>query len=489
MASILYISAAGSSWWSNSSGAWLAVPGPATETTRVVADLTEETFVEIAVPRVFGNDRKRFVQRQLTSRFPETPFRAALVPPQAGGLMERLAPPKQILTAIEPSERLQAALKTVTAPIVGVWGVSTILAQLGQSKSLPPTLLIVLSQASSTRIIFLKDRSPVLTRLVAASGSAAEQAVEILRTVRHLENTKMLERGAQRLPALLLGTAQGLAGILSGDRIDAVTAPGKQWAEGDSGWRAGLFDLACKGASGQLAPLTLRTSYLTLQLEKAARVAMLVCLVGAVVVASGSILSVVNNTKAESGLNTSANQLTGQIAEAEASVESFGVSPELLRKVLALDSDEIGSAPDLQSQLTVLSRVVSSVPGARVTALNWQFMAASETACPAELGALPLAAVAVPDPAVEPQRKLEIKLSIALAADVGPRLKLQQATRITSELGLLPGSVVMLDPAIALRDGDIGSGALGQADTQRSLNWCVVLPPVTQAANVLESDQ
>ncbi|OYT92841.1 MAG: hypothetical protein CFE43_06060 [Burkholderiales bacterium PBB3] len=489
MASVLYISAAGPSWWDNSSGTWLAVAAPSTQATRVVADLTEETFVEIAVPRVFGNDRKRFVQRQLANRFPESQFRAALVPPQGGGLMDRLAPPKQVLTAIEPSDRLQAALQAVSAPIVGIWGVSVILAQLGQSKSLPATLLIVLSQASSTRIVFLKDRAPVLTRLVAASGTAAEQAVEILRTVRHLENTKVLERGAQRLPALLLGTAQGLAGVLSGDRIDAVAAPGKQWAEGDSGWRAGLFDLACKGTSGQLAPVALRASYLTSRLEKAARIAMVACLVGAAVVASGSILSVVSDTSSQSGLNTSATQLAGKIAAAETSIEAFGVSPELLRKVLALDSDEIGSALDLQGQLGALSRVVGSVPGARVTALQWQFMAASETACPAELGAVPVAGAAVPEPAVEPRRKVEVKLSIALAADAGPRLRLQQASKITTQLGLVPGAVVVLDPARALREGDIGSVAVGQADDQRSLNWCVALPAATQTASVLESGQ
>ena len=487
MASVLYISAAGPSWWNNSSGTWTAVSGPSSQATHVVADLTEETFVEIAVPRVFGNDRKRFVQRQLANRFPETQFRADLVTPQRGGLMDRLAPPKQILTAIEPSDRLQSALQGVSAPLVGVWGVSVILAQLGQSKSLPATLLIVLSQATSTRIVFLKDRSPVLTRLVAASGTASEQAVEILRTVRHLENTKVLERGTQRLPALLLGTAQGLAAVLSGDRIDAVPVPGKQWAEGDSGWRAGLFDLACKGASGQLAPVALRASYLTLQLEKAARIAMVVCLVGAVVAASGSALSVVGDTSARTGLNANAGQLAGQIGEAEAAIESFGVSPELLRKVLALDSDEIGSAPDLQSQLALVSQVVGGVPGARVSALQWQFLAATEAACPAELGAAP--AVPPPDPAAEPSRKVEVKLSIALADDVGPRLKLQQASQITTRLGLIPGAVVVLDPARALRDGDIGSVAAGQADAQRSLHWCVALPSAPQGANVLEAAQ
>ena len=489
MASVLYISAAGPSWWDNSSGTWLAIPGPSTRPTRVVADLTEETFVEIAVPRVFGNDRKRFVQRQLANRFPETQFRAALVPPQAGGLMNRLAPPKQILTAIEPSDRLQTVLKTVAAPIVGVWGISVFLAQLGQTKSLPTTLLIVLSQASSTRIVFLKDRAPVLTRLVAGAGTAAEQAVEILRTVRHLENTKVLQRGAQRLPALLLGTAQGLAGVLSSDRIDAIAAPGKHWAEGESGWRAGLFDLVCKGTSGQLAPVALRSSHLTLQLEKAARVAMLVCLVGAGVAASGSILSVVGSTSSQAGLNTGASQLAGKITEAETAIESFGVSPELLRKVLALDNDEIGSAPDLQGQLAALSQVVGGVPGARVTALNWQFMAALETACPTELGAAPVAAVAPPDPVTEPRRKIEVKLSIALAAEVGPRLKLQQASKITTQLGLLPGAVVVLDPARALREGDIGSGAVGQAETQRSLNWCMALSAASPTTNALESGQ
>ena len=489
MASVLYINAVGPSWWDNSSGTWLAVPGPSTRATRVVADLTEETFVEIAVPRVFGKDRQRFVQRQLANRFPETQFRAALTPPQEGSLMQRLAPSKQILTAIEPSERLQAALMSVSAPIVGIWGVSVILAQLGRAKSLPSTLLIVLTQATSTRIIFLKDRSPILTRLVTSSGTAAEQAVEILRTVRHLENTKVLQRGAQRLPALLLGTTQGLAAVLSGDRIDAVAAPNKQWAEGDSGWQTALFDLACKSTSGQLAPVALRVSYLTLQVEKTARIAMVACLVGALVVASGSVLSVVRDSRAQSGLDTTARQLSGKISEAEASIESFGVSPELLRKVLALDSDEIGTAPDLKSQLALLSGVVGNVPGARVTSLQWQFMAASEIACPAELGTAPAVVAAVAEPAIEPRRKVEVKLSIALAPDVGPRLKLQQASKISAQLGLVPGALVVADPARALREGDIGSVSAGQPDGQRSLNWCVTLPAAIPVANALESAQ
>ena len=484
---VLYIHAAGSSWWDNRSGQWQESPVPLTAPVRVVADLTEETFVEITVPRVFGNDRTRFVQRQLANRFPETEFRAALVPPPSGGLMNRLAPPRQTLTAIEPDERLKAALAAVTAPIIGVWGISVVLAQLGQSRALPGTLMIVLSQTATTRIVFLKDRSPVLTRLVSTAGSAAEQAVEILRTVRHLENTKVLERGAQRLPALLLGTAPGLQAILAGDRIDAVAAPGKQWAGEGGAWRAGLFDLLCKGPSGQLASMALRTTYLTQQVEKGARLAMVACLVVAVLAASGSLLSLFADSKTQAQLNMSAGQLTGQIGEVEIAIESFGVSPELLRKVLALDGDEIASAPELRRHLSDLARVVSGVPGARVTQLQWTLMAPTEVACPSEVGAAPVAVVASPETGAEPARKVEIRMALNLAADVGPRLKLQQASQITSQLKALPMSAVVVDPAKALREGDIGSGAAGQVSTQAGLTWCVVWPGVTQSATAGES--
>ncbi len=483
---VLYIHAGGSSWWDKSSGQWQESQVPLSQPVRVVADLTEETFVEIAVPRVFGNDRTRFVQRQLANRFPETRFRAALAPALSGGLMNRLAPPKQTLTAIEPDERLKTVLAAVTAPIVGVWGISVVLAQLGQSKALPGTLLMVLSQVATTRIVFFKDRAPVLTRLVSTGESAAEQAVEILRTVRHLENTKVLERGAQRLPALLLGTAQGLSAVLSGDRIDTVAAPGKQWAGDASAWRAGLFDLLCKGPSGQLAPMALRTSYLTQQVEKGARLGMAACLAVGLVAASGSVLSLLGDSKIQSQLRVSAGQLTGQIGEVEIAIESFGVSPELLRKVLVLDSDEIATAPELRSQLSDLARVVGSVPGARVTQLQWTLMAPTDVACPLEAGATP---AALQEPVAEPSRKVELRMALNLAAEIGPRLQLQQASQISAQLKALPGAKVVSDPAKALREGGIGSGAVGQADTQRSLTWCVVLPGVVRSASTEEPAQ
>ena len=438
MATVLFLNAQGPSWWEKQGGVWRLLPGPASDPVWVVTDLTEETLVEITVPRIFGNDRNLFVQRQLANRFPESPFRTALKFAPSGSLMNRLAPPKQILMAIEPANRLTAAMESVQTPVVGVWSVSVLLAQMGQAKSLPGTLLIVLGQAASTRIVFLKDHIPVLTRLVAGSNSASEQALEVVRTVRHLENTRVIERGSDRLAVLLLGTRQGLAAVLSRDRIDAVEPPSPRWADSEGGWRDALFDRVCKSPAGQLAPLALRSSYLTQQVRKAA-------------------------------------QLAVQIEQLDGSLASFGASPELLRKVLALDTDEIESAPELNSHLVALSRAIASVPNARVRSLEWQLIGPQAIPCPLEPGTVAAAAPAA-EPAAAPARKVELKLSITFGAELGPRLLLQQSTQLSNQFKAIPGATVLLDSSRALRDGGIGSANVGQADTLRQFAWCLVLP-------------
>lgn len=475
MATVLFLNAEGPSWWEKQAGKWRELPGPTQDPVWVVTDLTEETLVEITVPRIFGNDRSRFIQRQLTNRFPESPFRTALEPPRSGSLMNRLAPPKQVLMAIEPADRIQAAMASVQSPIVGVWSVSALLAQMGQSPSLPETLLIVLGQTTSTRILFLKERSPVLTRLVVGARTAAEQAAEIVRTVRHLENTHVIQRGTGRLPALLLGTHESLAEVLSRDRIDAVAPPAQRWADSAEGWRDTLFDRVHKSPPGQLAPLARRASYLTDQVQKGSRIAMVVCLVVAVAMASGSAVTIIGDRGLQAGLKTTASQLAAQIEQLDASIASFGVAPDLLRKVLSLDTNEITSAPDLQGQLVALSQAVASVPSARVSALQWTILEAQTPACMLDAVATN-ANVSETDPAVEPARKVEIRMSLTIDADAGPRLQLQQVAQLTQQIKSIAGTTVVLDPARTLRDGDIGSTNAAQGDAQRQFTWCVLLP-------------
>jgi hypothetical protein len=475
MATVLFLNAEGPTWWEKQGGEWQPFTGEPVGPVWVVTDLTEETVAEIAVPRIFGNDRKRFVERQLANRFPESPFRTTLDGLPSGSLMSRLAPPKQILMAIEPAERLQAVLATVKAPLAGVWSGSVLLAQMGQDKSLPGNLMIVFGQAASTRIVFLKDHAPVLTRLVPGASTAAEQAVEVVRTLRHLENTHIVQRGVGRLSALLLDTQEGLAAVLSRDRIDAVAHPAPHRIDAEGGWRNALFDQACKSPPGQLAPLPLRAAYLTQLVHRGARYAMVACLVAAVVIASGSVVSNVGDRGLQAGLKSTAGQLAEQTAQLEASIASFGVSPELLRKVLTLDAEEIVNAPDMQQQLVAVSRAVSSVPGARVVSLQWQVLGAQAPSCTQESAAATPEAAAS-DPAPQSTHKVELKMAFALADGAGPRLQFQQVTQMTSQLKSIAGITVAQDPARSLSEGDLASASAGQGEAQRAFTWCLVLP-------------
>lgn len=483
MASVLHISAAGVTWWGRGANGWGILPEQRNGLVWIVTDLAEETLAEITVPRIFGADRSQFVERQLANRFPETVFRAALAPQVGGSLMNRLAPPVQTLAAVEPAERVKSVLSGLTLPVAGVWSTSILLSQLAQKQSPAANILIVLSQASGMRIVFLKSRTPVLTRLVAPAKTAAEQSLEILRTVRHLENTRVVERGKQRFPVLLLGTDDSLAAILAADRLDAFEpAAQRDLASGDGGYGQ-LFDLVVKSPPGQMAPLKYRTTYVAGQVAKAARVASIVCLVAAGAAASGSIRAIISDQHDRSQLQDAGILLNGKIAELDAALAGFGVAPNLLRMALTVDNTEIATAPDLQAHMLVLSQAVSRVAGARVKSLQWQMLDATELACGKETGFVQTTTepMAAPEEPQTPARKVEIQLVISLAPGTGARQRLQQTAELSRQINQIAGIAVFSDPVARVREGELGTSSV-LADDASDLAWCVSLPGVKSIA-------
>ncbi|MCF8167946.1 MAG: hypothetical protein K9J77_04945, partial [Rhodoferax sp.] len=355
MRTVLHVSALGSSWWVSQGRTWTERPAPPAGPLWVVSDLSEETFVEISVPRIFGTDRSQFVARQLVNRFPETRFRTALPNRATGSLMNRLAPGAQTLTAVEPGDRLLAALERVPNPIVGVWSASMLLAHFGAKSAARAQVFVVMSQPSGLRIVFLKNKVPVLTRLVPAVASVAEQASEILRTVRHLENTRVIERDGTRLSALLFGTADGLSSMLTADRFDALVQPMRRRASDPSDWRHILFDLVCKRPHGQLADTAMRVSYLGRRLTQFAYGVAALCCVGVMALALGTVNHTLEQQRIAEQAQAGVVRLGAQIAEVDAALQAYGVAPEHVRHVIAVERDEIAPAPDLQADLALIS--------------------------------------------------------------------------------------------------------------------------------------
>ena len=473
MAAVLLISSVASTWWSNDGGQWSVTGQAPAGPVWVVTDLTEETFVEIAVPRVFGSDRTQYIQRQLANRFPDSRFRAALVPKASGSLMNRLAPSAQTLLAIEPSDRVEAALANLANPVAGVWSTSMLLVQLAQKIAAQSGVqLVVSNQPSGMRIVFMKNHAPVLTRLVPQVSSASDQAVEILRTVRHLENTRVVERGGTRIATLLRGTAAGLAAILAADRLDVGVAPDSDLTTSAVAWQHALFNLVCKSPAGQLAPVQLRASYLARQLEKGAYIGVGLCIVIAIGAASGSVRTSIEGQVSRNALQATVTELSTKMAEADTALQVYGVSPEYMRLALAADSEEVSTAPDMETDLIQFSRLLSAVDGVRVKSLKWQVLAANEAACTKYEQAVP--PVTASGEAPEPKRKVEMQLVASVAADAGPRVLLQTATDISRKIGQLDGAKLLLDPAKRLREGNISAG-LAQGDAARGLEWCAEL--------------
>ena len=470
MTTVLHISTAGPTWWKKTPTGWDAASEPTQGYAGVVTDLAEETFAEITVPRIFGTDRTNYVQRQLLSRFPETSFRIALPAVSEGSFMERLAPPRQTLTGVEPSERIQSALQGLQVSVAGVWSTSLLLAQLGKKAPMPADLFIVLCQPQSMRILFLKQRSPVLTRLITATQSAPEQAAEIVRTLRHLENTHVIEREKQRFGVLLLGAAPGLAQALEQERLDAV-APPAPWNKAQVlDWNHVLFDMAVKNPPGQLAPVPYRATYLARKWAQAAQVAGALCIAATLWEVSGSVSAALQAHSARSAMQVDMDRTAAKVASTDSAILVFGVTPELVRKAVELDDKEISSAPSMQDDLVRLSHVIGGVQGVQLKSLQWQVLGASEKAC-ADTGAA--SGSAEPAAGAASERKVELRFTMLVPEGAGPRLLAQQAAEISRQLAL--NNVRLLkNPVRTLRQSAITAGG-PQAQTGGDIEWCAAL--------------
>jgi hypothetical protein len=296
--------------------------------------------------------------------------------------------------------------------------------------------------------------------------------------MRHLENTRMIERGRQRFSAMLLGAADGLSAILAGDRLDTLDEVAMRKAKLGENWQQSLLDMVCKSPAGQLAPMVLRESYLAMRLGFAARALAAACVVGTIAVASGNVRTITRDHTERNQLEATIGELDNKLAETEAGIQSFGVAPDLLRTALAVDNEEVTNAPYMPTDLVDLSRAVSQASGARAKSVQWRVLEPAEAACAqgaAGAGAAVPDAPAGGEPPPGPGKLVELKLEVTLAPDIGPLKRQQQASEITQQLTKAPGLQLYQDPAKALREGDL-SASTSPTDAARELVWCASVP-------------
>jgi hypothetical protein len=485
MSTVVYVTNAGAVWWEKNQQGWITVEAANHDVTQpvwVVTDLGEETFSELAVPRIFGSDRTGFVNRQLSNRFPDSLFRIALPPAQVGGLMDRLAPPSQTLTAIEPSDRVELAIAKIKAPVAGVWSASMLMARIGQRAGMPLNMFVVLSQPTGMRILFLKNKVPVLTRLITSAETPQDQATEVIRTLRHLENTHVVERVKDRFALLLLGGSQELSAKLGEDRLKLLELP-KKWAVyQQSSWIHLLFDKALKKPPGQLAPLKYRVSYLAKEMSKSARIGVGVSLVAVTTLAGMSVKAALEFQTQQQQLQQQLGTITSEISNTEQEIAKFGVAPETVRKAVALDMDEIENIPSMEEHMVQVGQSLNLFPMLRLKSWRWRMLEVSEPVCIADT--VPTATqleVQTPESELEQQlRKVEIQWVIEFPSAMGPYQIEQQTIEISKKLKTWNDARLILDPVTTMKNTNITVATENQGQASRGMTWCMSVPIKTK---------
>ena len=151
----------------------------------------------------------------------------------------------------------------------------------------------------------------------------------------------------------------------------------------------------------------------------------------------------------------------------------FGVAAETVRAAVALDRDEVSTAPSLALQLHQLGSVIGQHEAVLLGQLAWTVLPPERPACGGVAAGVPGAPVGAEAPVS--QRVVEISFDIALPEDLREKARAQTITSISTMLAQLDGASVIRDPAKGLDKAALSGGGT-RAGTDKALSWCLTLP-------------
>jgi len=483
--SILHLTIDGAQFWRKSRGQWLPVDAPDKGAVWVISDLAEESLTEIQIPRLYGRDRSNYIDRQLTSRFPDTPYRCMLPAAAPSGFLDRIAPKRQSLLALDAKERVDDALNQLQVAVAGLWSTSGLLAQLGAEKSLPSDLFLVMPSPESMRIMFLKNRVPIISRLVRDSGGAVSLVAEIVRTLRHLENTKVIERDGGQRQVLVLSQDGDLAEALGAEQLSVIQAP-RSWRKMTADdFRFALFELALKSPPGQLAPLMRRTGFVASRLRTAVYVLSAVTACATIGFLATGLSQIQQGQAMLANTKDSAQQIALQLASATTAIAAFPVSVDILKSTLQIENEEILAAPAMEIQLQRLSAAIAD-PSIRISRLDWAVNTPPTSPCPSDAAGLPnLEVAAAPAAAEAVPRGLGSRISFELTLPPRLEAKARMALMegVSQRLTKIPGLSLQQDPAKVVSVTSLDGGVRKTASEEpTAASWCFIIAGAPRSA-------
>jgi hypothetical protein len=447
MKTVLIIDASGSRYFRHHRGQWLKIDRPDDKASlHVIADLPEETLEGVELPMLFGRDRAHFLQRHLSTAFPNSPFRNAIS-------TSLFRPGTALLTGLTTAETIERELNKLKNPVAGVWGMFMLLMLVMRSLRID-NVILVFPEAQYLRILVIRHATPVITRCIHRYNEKESDAGEIERTRQHLENHRVFEQEAIP-PVLYLGDPAS-SGI---SPSELMPLPDAMRPKGDASYLHALLEKIASSPKGQIAPMPFRVRHLALHLRKAAYILTASCLL------TGALFSV-QDLRALSGFNAieallqkSMQQETARRQHLAILIRQSGTDPALMRKAAQFAAQEIDAAPAPASFFRFVAAGIAGLQEVRIKSLRYRLLKPGESYCQKA-------------PLATDIRLAQLQFSILFTEPLSAAQQAGIRKRISDNL-LRNASVQLIENPAAPGSRAI-QGGMGAANTEDV--WCMAIP-------------
>lgn len=465
--------------WLDAAGQPMAQPPAPNQPVRVVADLIEETHVQVDVPALMGSDRTGFIQQQMQTLLPDVPLRATWQTTASQPLLPKAF---QIHAVGVASQTLQTALDQEVAqkrPVQGVWPLSYLMAQwAARQPSLKTSawLFLCLSLPHGLRMVLLKQGVPVFSRLL-LDLDPVQQAIEISLTLKYLIDNRMLDRAAQ--PGIvLMQPATGLAQALLDEGVAVLPAVP---AQSTHGVLADVLALAGSKTPGQLAPAPVRRYFLAYQARQGLVLAAAVLALGGLWMVVGQAQAVMDQMTQTSQWQQQANNMTRSAQSIQQGIAASGVDTSLMRLAIEVKQRELQAGIDQQAALMLLGQLMQVQPQADLIRTELALVPSVCGGAPplGEAGATPVQPPA-PPPTVGQEgaeaTQVEWQFEIRPASGLSPRTRQQVLDALGKAVRGWPDWQVHLDPVQSASGAVIASNQAG-GGPGAEWRWCLSPAP------------
>jgi hypothetical protein len=466
---ILLVHPLGHTWLDVTGHEMAQAPSPSCPVV-IVADLIEETHVQIGVPAVTGKDRQSFVQIQMQSLLPDTPFRAVWQTPSSWPFLSK---PFSLNGLGVPSLSLKETIAQqllLERPVVGVWSLSYLISiwMVSQKDTAgQPCVLLALAQSYGLRLVLLKEDIPVFSRLLFDSTTYVQELTD---TIKYLQDNRILDRGLQPVLAVL-NPPEGFEAELQANGLQLLPRREPIRPFRTLVWPA-FVKLAQRQVPGQMANVHERRFYLAQQAKRAVLLSGMLLVVGLLWGAYSQAVDAWTQRQQTQDAERQSVDMHHQALVIQQAITASGVDTGVMRLAIQVQRQELAHGIELLPPFWALGQLLSQQTQTR---LNHSSLRLQPQACEAANAVAPVAPNANTS---DDTLQVEWSFEIAPHENTSPRERQRLLEETAETIQRWKAWRVKVDPLQQAAVAPISVESVGVSVSLPEWKWC--LSPATK---------